>query len=117
MKKIWLAVGMLFWVLLATSAMADSWLPPSVRTYASADGTWKLNIYPRELTNQLDYFQDKVDGKPNAGGIPGDSRKSTTGHMERRHDGHWRSEERRAGEEDDWTCGSRGVTLHHKKKE
>src|SRR3546814_9700174 len=68
----------------------------SVRTYASADGTWKLTIYPRELTNQLDYFQDKVDGKPNAGGIPGDSRKSPIGHMERRQDGHWltvRSEE------------------------
>src|SRR3546814_14684447 len=61
----------------------------SVRTYASADGTWKLTIYPRELTNQLDYFQDKVDGKPNAGGIPGDSRKSPIGHMERRQDGHW----------------------------
>src|SRR3546814_3592538 len=57
----------------------------SVRTYASADGTWKLTIYPRELTNQLDYFQDKVDGKPNAGGIPGDSRKSPIGHRSEEH--------------------------------
>lgn len=91
MKKLWLTIGMLFCVSLATSALADSWLPPSVTTYASADGTWKLTIYPRELTNQLDYFQDKVDGKPNAGGIPGDSQKSPIGHMERRQDGHWRT--------------------------
>lgn len=91
MKKVWLAIGMLFSVLLATSALADSWLPPSVKTYASADGTWKLTIYPRELTSQLDYFQDKVDGKSNAGGIPGDSQKSPIGHMERKQGGRWQT--------------------------
>ncbi len=91
MKRSGLGIGLLLWVLLATPALADSWLPPEVRAYASADGAWKLTIYPRELTNQLDYFRDKVDGKPNAGGVPGDSRKSPIGHMQRKQDGQWRT--------------------------
>lgn len=89
MKKFLLGIGVLFSILLVTSALADSWSPPSVQTYASADGTWKLTIYPRGLTSQLDYFQDKVDGKSSAGGIPGDSQKSPIGHMERKQDGRW----------------------------
>lgn len=89
MKKVLL--GMLFSALLATSAFADSWLPPSVRSYTSANGEWKLTVYPRGLTSQLDYFQDKVDGKPNAGGVPGDSQASPIGHMERKQGGRWQT--------------------------
>ena len=89
MKKILL--GMLLSALLATSVFADSWLPPSVRSYSSANGEWKLTVYPRGLTNQLDYFKDKVDGKPNAGGIPGDSQASPIGHMQRKQDGRWQT--------------------------
>ncbi|MGH8062245.1 MAG: hypothetical protein ACREO7_09560 [Pseudoxanthomonas sp.] len=91
MKKLLLGIGMLFSVLLAMSVMADSWLPPSVRSYSSANGTWKLTIYPRGLTSQLGYFEDKVAGKTNAGGIPGDSQKSPIGHMERKQAGRWQS--------------------------
>jgi hypothetical protein len=89
MKK--LLLGMLFSLLLASSAFADSWLPPSVRSYSSANGEWKLTVYPRGLTNQLNYFQDKVDGKPNAGGIPGDTQASPVGHMERKQGGRWQT--------------------------
>lgn len=89
MKK--LLLGLLFSALLAISAFADSWLPPSVRSYSSANGEWKLTIYPRGLTSQVDYFKDKVDGKPNAGGVPGDSQASPIGHMERRQGGRWQT--------------------------
>lgn len=91
MKKLLLGIGMLFSTLLATSAKADSWLPPSVRSYSSADGAWKLTIYPRGLASQLGYFEDKVAGRSNAGGIPGDSQKSPIGHMERKQRGRWQS--------------------------
>lgn len=91
MKTWLLRIGMLLSLLLAASAMADSWLPPSVRSYASADGNWKLTVYPRGLTSQLGYFEDKVAGKPNAGGIPGDPQKSPIGHMERKQGGRWQT--------------------------
>lgn len=86
-----LLLGMLFSLLLATSAFADSWLPPSVRSYSSANGEWKLTIYPRGLTSQLDYFKDKVDGTPNAGGVPGDTQASPIGHMQRKQGGRWQT--------------------------
>lgn len=89
MKK--LLLGMLFSLLLVTSAFADSWLPPSVQSYSSANGQWKLTVYPRGLTNQQNYFQDKVDGKPNAGGIPGDTQASPIGHMEHRQGARWQT--------------------------
>lgn len=86
-----LLLGLLFSLLLATSAFADSWAPPSVRSYSSANGEWKLTVYPRGLTNQLNYFKDKVEGKPNAGGIPGDTQASPIGHMERKQGGRWQT--------------------------
>ena len=89
MKK--LLLGMLFSLLLAASAFADSWLPPSVQSYSSANGEWKLTVYPRGLTSQLDYFKDKVDGKPNAGAVPGDTQASPIGHMERKQGGRWQT--------------------------
>jgi len=58
-KLLW---GMLFSLLLATSAFADSWLPPSVQSYSSANGEWKLTVYPRGLTNQLNYFKTRSTG-------------------------------------------------------
>lgn len=82
-------LGLLCVALLATSAFADSWLPPRVAHYASPNGQWRLTVYPRGLTSQLDYFKDKVDGKPNAGAIPGDTQASPIGHMERKQAGRW----------------------------
>ena len=86
-----LLLGMLLSLLLAASAFADSWAPPSVHSYSSPNGEWKLTVYPRGLTNQLDYFRDKVDGKPNAGGIPGDTQASPIGHMQRKQGGRWQT--------------------------
>lgn len=91
MAKLRLCLGMLFSMLFVGSAMADSWLPPGVESYSSSNGTWKLTIYPRALTSPLGYFQDKVDDKPNAGGVPGDMQKSPIGHMQRKRDGRWQT--------------------------
>lgn len=70
---------------------ADSWSPPEVRTYASSDGAWRLTVHPRQITSQLDYFQDKVADRPNAGGISGSTQTSALGHMEHRDDSGWRT--------------------------
>jgi hypothetical protein len=41
------------------------------------------------VATPLAYFKDKVDGNPDAGGIPGDTQKSPIGHMQHKRDGHW----------------------------
>lgn len=90
MKKL-LALGVLLYGLLVFPAIADSWLPAKVETYISANGNWRLTVYPRQLTSPLDYFRDKVDDKSNAGGVPGDTQRSAMGHMERRQHGRWQT--------------------------
>jgi hypothetical protein len=89
MKKLLPGLAAFFLSLLGASALADSWAPPRVETFASADGAWKLTIYPRGVATPLAYFKDKVDGNPDAGGIPGDTQKSPIGHMQHKRDGHW----------------------------
>lgn len=91
MKKLPLIAVALLMAFLAVPVMADSWPPPEVRSYSSTDGTWKLTVYPRELKSQLAYFKDKVEDKPNAGGVAGDSQKSAMGHMERLQGGRWQT--------------------------
>ncbi|MBI5940677.1 MAG: hypothetical protein HY859_09650 [Caulobacterales bacterium] len=63
-------------------ATADSWPPPRTETYSSRDGAWRLTIVPRGLTNQLDFFRDKVDGKEPAGQREGTSQEPR-GRLER----------------------------------
>lgn len=91
MKKVLLITVALLMAFLAVPVMADSWLPPEISSYSSTDGTWKLTVYPRELTSQLAYFRDKVDDKPSAGGVSGDSQRSAMGHMERLQGGRWQT--------------------------
>lgn len=90
MKKL-IALCALLFGLSAFPAIADSWLPAKVETYTSANGNWRLTVYPRELTSPLAYFQDKVDDKQNAGGVPGDGQRSAIGHMEHRRNGRWQT--------------------------
>ena len=42
---------------------ADSWLPPSVETYVSANGQYRLTVVPREIGSQLAYFEAKARGE------------------------------------------------------
>lgn len=56
-------------LLLAWSAVAraDSWAPPTVRSYLSRNGSYRFTVHPRPFTNALDYFSDKVCGREPAG--------------------------------------------------
>src|SRR5690606_13407911 len=54
-------------VVASDTALADSWSLPTPEIYSSADGSKRLTVYPRELSNQLDYFSDKVEGIEPAG--------------------------------------------------
>lgn len=85
--KIWVFAALL----LAPLAQADSWSLPEVEKYLSADGNWRLTVVPRELTSQLAYFQDKVDGRGNAGSAAAAPQASAVGQMEHREDGKWRT--------------------------
>lgn len=50
---------------------ADSWMPPSPATYESCNHDFRLTVSPRQLQNQLRYFEDKVDGVEPAGQATG----------------------------------------------
>lgn len=51
-------------------ARADSWALPDTEVYLAADGSTRLTVTPRELTNQLDFFEGKVAGSALAGQDP-----------------------------------------------
>lgn len=52
-------------------ARSDSWAPARVAPYASASGSYRVTVYPREVANGLAYFEDKVEGREPAGQKPG----------------------------------------------
>lgn len=54
-------------LLLACSVYADSWALPEERTVCSKNNKYCLKVIPKKLESQLSYFEDKVDGKENAG--------------------------------------------------
>lgn len=49
--------------LTAWPARADSWAPPEVATYVSANGQYRLTVIPREIGSQLAYFEAKARGE------------------------------------------------------
>ena len=55
---------------------ADSWAPPRVTSYLSANGSYRLTVHPRPFTDALDFFTDKVCGREPAG-TPSGARQST----------------------------------------
>lgn len=75
-------------VLVPAAVFADSWLPAEEKTYASEDGRWRLTVTPRPIGGALAYFQDKVDGLDNAGGLR-DAPDHALGRMERREGRGW----------------------------
>lgn len=78
-------------LLIAGSAAADSWMPAQTEAYRSANGVWRLTVHPRDLSGNLDYFEDRVAQRPQPGGLPGDAQTSAIGHMERQINGRWRT--------------------------
>jgi TonB family protein len=51
--------------------LADEWALPKEATSYSANRKFAVTILPKSLTSQLDYFQDKVEGSGDAGGVKG----------------------------------------------
>jgi hypothetical protein len=52
-------------------ARADSWPLPKKEKYYSPDKRFYLEVIPKKLESQLEYFSDEVDGKENAGAVKG----------------------------------------------
>jgi hypothetical protein len=77
-------------LLLAAAAHADTWFPPKVESYSSADGAWRLTVTPRDIESPLAYFDDKVKGREPAGAVPGDRSTRARGSMEHVQNGKWR---------------------------
>lgn len=50
---------------------ADSWPLPTKEKYYSPGKRFYLEVTPKKLESQLEYFTDKVDGKENAGAVKG----------------------------------------------
>jgi hypothetical protein len=64
-------------------ACADSWALPSTKTYLSCNSAYRLTVEPRQLENQLRFFEDKVAGvEPSGQSAAG--RASPQGILERR---------------------------------
>jgi len=55
----------------SVSANADSWALPKKERYCSLNKKYCLEVTPKKLESQLRYFEDKVEGKNNAGSLKG----------------------------------------------
>lgn len=69
------AVGVL--ALGAQSTNADSWMPPSEKSFYSDDESVRFTVTPRDIESPLAYFEDKVDGAEPAGQQPAGQPKAT----------------------------------------
>lgn len=65
-------------------ARADSWALPEKEVYLASDGSARLTVTPRELTNQLDFFEGKIEGSPLAGQDPASAVKAPMAVLETR---------------------------------
>jgi TonB family protein len=51
------------------SVYADTWLLPKKEKYFAANKKYYLEVTPKKLESQLKYFEDKVQGRNNAGAL------------------------------------------------
>lgn len=63
--------GLLLSLGLPSAASADSWAPATKVVVESPDRQHRFTMTPRELSSNLAYFEDAVDGKPKPGQRPG----------------------------------------------
>ncbi|HEY5721075.1 MAG TPA: hypothetical protein VIT45_02010 [Allosphingosinicella sp.] len=75
---------------LATGALADSWAPPRVQNFESANHQFRLTVHPRPFSDWLDYFTDKLCGREQAGTPAGNRQRSARAVMERSTAGGWK---------------------------
>lgn len=68
----------------SAAAQADTWAPPTPKSYMSADQRSRLQVFPRRLDGSLAYFEDKIAGKTPAGQAKGETRRTAEAVLERR---------------------------------
>lgn len=61
--------GILLTGVFVASVDADTWLLPKKKKYHSPNKKFYFEVTPKNLESQLKYFEDKVDGKENAGAL------------------------------------------------
>ena len=84
-----LVLSLGLWVVSFT-ASADTWAPPEREVYYAADKRTRLTVTPRDISNPLEYFEDKQKGSPLPGQQPGSARTFARGVLERlQEDGRW----------------------------
>jgi TonB family protein len=54
-------------VVFVIAVKADIWVPPGKKTYCSDNKKFCFKVIPKKLTGAVEYFEDKADGKENAG--------------------------------------------------
>ena len=85
----WMMTSLLL-VLSGPEASADSWLPPTIEQFLSADKQTRLTVTPRDLESSPAYFEDKASSREAAGSRLGIARVKPIGILEaRRSDGGW----------------------------
>lgn len=52
---------------LVSAVTADTWALPKKEKYYSPNKKYYLEVTPKKLESQLKYFEDKVEGRDNAG--------------------------------------------------
>lgn len=62
-----LSILLVLFFAMTTTVKADTWLLPVEKKYCSENKKFCLKVQPKKLESQLAYFEDKVDGKENAG--------------------------------------------------
>jgi hypothetical protein len=50
---------------------ADTWALPKTKKYYSPNKKYYLEVIPKKLESQLRYFEDKVEGRQDAGAVKG----------------------------------------------
>lgn len=70
-RRIHVAVTLFILWSVASVCMADSWALPSRQTFYSKNRRFAVAIVPKQLAGQLEYFEDKVQGRPDAGAVEG----------------------------------------------
>lgn len=87
--KVW-TVAVLSIVLTFTNARAESWPPPAIEQYVSANGVYRFTVTPVDMDRLLKEMEDGVDGKSSAASSKNKNDNVARGVFERRkQDGQW----------------------------
>lgn len=85
-----LTFAMILVSFVSARASADSWALPTTTIYPSAAGTVRVTVTPRDLENQLDFFEDKLGKVEPAGQKQGGS-PAASARLERRSGKTWQT--------------------------